>query len=252
MSKAPPTAIITGAASGIGRATAAVFVAAGYRVGLVARDEKAGTEAALELDPTLEDAIPLTADVSSTDDVNRVVAEIVQRLGQLDAVVSCAGILHAEDSTEITDEAFEAMLATHLGGAMRFARAAHGALSRSSRPAIVNVSSIASRVGLPGRASYAAAKGGLEALTRTLAVEWAPAGIRVNAVLPGHTLTPMIERAIAAGMVDADRWVADTPLGRLAEPEEIANVILFLCSPQASYVTGESIVVDGGLTIRRA
>lgn len=134
----------------------------------------------------------------------------------------------------------------HVLGTLRCVRAAFPALSKSSSAAVVNMSSMNARLGVSGRLSYCAAKGAIESMTRVLAVEWAPHGIRVNAVAPGYVDTQMLQRLIASGDHDHERLLARVPLNRLARPQEIAAVIAFVASLDASYVTGQTFVVDGG------
>jgi NAD(P)-dependent dehydrogenase (short-subunit alcohol dehydrogenase family) len=155
-------------------------------------------------------------------------------------------------SEELSDESWDRLISIHLGGAFRCSRAAFPHLSATGAGSIVSISSIAGRTGFSIRASYCAAKAGIEGLTRALAVEWAKRGVRVNAVAPGHVRTPMLDHSLQIGSVTQETVAARTqriPLGRYAEASEIAAVVLFLCSPAASYVTGETIWVDGAITV---
>jgi len=146
-------------------------------------------------------------------------------------------------------ETWDLVVSTHLTGSFLCCRAAVPTMELRGG-AIVNVSSVAALQGLPGRAPYSAAKAGLLGLTRSLAVELAPSGIRVNAVAPGHTRTSMAERAFADGVLSEADIVQRVPMGRLAHPSEIADVIAFLAGPRSSYVTGQCLVVDGGWAVQ--
>lgn len=141
------------------------------------------------------------------------------------------------------------MLDIHLSGSMRSCRAAYPLLLKSDRAAIVNIASVAALTGMPGRASYTTAKAGIAGLTRTLAVEWGPQGIRTNAVGPGYVRTALTDTLIDEGKLDDRPIRARTALGRFAEPGEIAEAIHFLCSPAASFINGHLLMADGGLTI---
>jgi NAD(P)-dependent dehydrogenase (short-subunit alcohol dehydrogenase family) len=166
--------------------------------------------------------------------------------------VNVAGVVGPGASEELSDAEWDRLISIHLGGTFRCSRAAFPALSASGAGSIVSISSIAGRTGFSFRVSYCAAKAGIEGLTRALAVEWAKRGVRVNAVAPGHVRTPMLDHSLKIGSVTEEIVQGRTnriPLGRYAQPEEIASVILFLCSPAASYVTGEIICVDGAVTV---
>jgi NAD(P)-dependent dehydrogenase (short-subunit alcohol dehydrogenase family) len=244
-----PVALITGGARGIGGAAADAFVAAGFRVGVADLDRAAAAAKATALVARGTDAIGVRVDVTDTPSVDAMVAAVMDRFGRLDALVNNAGIIDPGPSAAVTDESWDRLLAVHLDGTFRCARAAHPALVASGGGTIVNLASVAAHVGIARRLSYSAAKSAVEGVARGLAVEWAPDGIRVNAVAPGYTRTEMVQRAVDAGLVATDRLLARVPLGRLAEPSEIAAVIVFLSGPGSSYITGQTIIVDGGLVV---
>jgi NAD(P)-dependent dehydrogenase (short-subunit alcohol dehydrogenase family) len=242
-------AVVTGGASGIGLATAHALIEDGLAVAVADRNLEAAEKAACELDPHGERAVPVFVDVSSSPAVDAMVAAVMDRFGRIDVVVNNAGITRPGPTPTLTDEAWDAVVSVHLGGAFRCSRAAYPALSESATAAIVNISSIAARDGIPDRAAYCAAKVGIEGLTRALAVEWAPAGIRVNAVAPGFTRTAMFNNSIENGRADEGKLRSLIPADRIGNPEEVVAGIRFLSSPQASYITGQTLVVDGGLTV---
>lgn len=242
-------ALIVGGARGIGGSTSEAFAATGHVVVIADLDGQAAAGLAERLDPSGVHALGIPVDVTSRESVDAMVASVVARFGRLDAMVDCAGIIDPRPSAEVDDAAWQRLLAVHLDGTFRCARAAYPALVASGGGTIVNIASIAAHVGIPGRLSYTAAKGAIEAMTRTLAVEWAPDGIRVNAVAPGYTSTELVQQAIDSGRLDPDALVQRVPLRRLADPSEIASVVLFLSTSASSFITGQSIVADGGLII---
>ncbi len=244
-----PVVIITGGARGIGAATCGAFATAGFRVVVADLDADAASQKASELEATGATAMGIATDVTSSASVDALVAAVMERYGRLDALVNNAGIIDPAPSTQVTDAAWDRMLAVHLDGTFRCSRAAHPAMVASGGGTIVNIASIAAHVGIRGRLSYSAAKAAVEGIARGLAVEWAADGIRVNAVAPGYTRTELYQRAVDAGLVDTDHLMARIPLGRPAEPAELAAVILFLSTPPSSYITGQSIIVDGGLVV---
>jgi NAD(P)-dependent dehydrogenase (short-subunit alcohol dehydrogenase family) len=238
-------AVVTGGGAGIGRAVCERLVVEGVHPIVADRDAPAAEAVAAALDGASEWAC---VDVTNSASIDALMRDVDARFGRLHALVNCAGVARPGPSHELSDEDFADLLDLHLHGALRCSRAAYPLLARGEG-SVVNVSSIAAHVGMPGRLSYSAAKGGVEAMTRTLAVEWAGAGVRVNAIAPGYTRTGLVENQIATGGLDVERIAARVPMGRLAAPGEIAAVIAFLVSSGASYLTGQTITVDGGMTI---
>jgi NAD(P)-dependent dehydrogenase (short-subunit alcohol dehydrogenase family) len=236
--KAPKVAIIAGGLRGIGLATGELLRAEGWRVVLADRDAP---------DADSHEGFDCRQfDVTDTPSVDRLVASVLASYGRIDGLVNAAGFNKHQRVEELEDDTWRTLLDVHLGGTMRLCRAVAAPL-RAAGGAVVNFSSINARVGRPRRAPYAAAKAGIEAFTRTLAVEWAP-HVRVNAVVPGIVNTRMVQQNIAAGLVQVDSLVGFIPLKRMAEPGELASVVEFLLSSKSSYITGQSIVVDGGAT----
>ncbi len=242
-------AVITGGASGIGCATAERLCARGVVAILADRDPDEAARAVERLRATGATAHAVTADVTDPATVDRAMAETAAAHGGIDLLVNCAGFSRPTPSAELDDASWAAQLDVHLGGTMRCCRAAYPALARSPHATIVNVSSVLGRVGNPQRLAYGTAKAGIEGMTRTLAVEWAPAGIRVNAIAPGYTRTALVEGLMRDGKLDAAALERRIPLGRLAESWEIAGAIDFLCGADARYVTGQTLLVDGGMSV---
>jgi len=234
-------ALITGASTGIGAATARVFVAEGARVALMARGEgRLAETAAMLAAPEQVHAIP--GDVSKRDDVERILASTVERFGGLDILIANAGIHRVTPFAAIEDEEWDEVLAINLRGAFLACRAAARQMIEQGRGgAIVVVASTNGFVAEPGMAHYNASKGGLIMLARSMAVDLAPYRIRANAVAPGTILSEITRPMVAAGF-----GFGAIPAGRIGDAAEVASPILFLASDEASYVTGEVLVVDGG------
>jgi NAD(P)-dependent dehydrogenase (short-subunit alcohol dehydrogenase family) len=249
MTEASGVVAISGGASGIGAAVAELLAARGWRVAVADINREGAVAVSESIATGGGTAAGFETDVTSSRSVEALVEATVGRFGGLDAVVACAGIIGPAPTVALSDEAWSRLIEIHLTGTFRCARAAFPALKASGRGAVVTVSSIAARLGISHRASYCAAKAGIEGLTRSLAVEWATAGIRVNAVAPGYIETELVSAALERGLVKRSDIEGRTPLGRLGRPNEVAEVISFLLSPAASYITGDTIHVDGGFTI---
>lgn len=245
------TVLITGAARGIGRATAEAFFAAGANVALLDRDGEAVTAVCDALGNAPGKALPLTADVASSAAVDRAMVECTSAFGGVNVLIANAGISFARAIEEYTDEDWNRILAVNLNGAFYATRAAVPHLKRS-RGSIVLVSSMTGVVGQAHGAAYDASKGALIAMTRSLALELAPTGVRVNCVCPAGVDTPLM-RSWAATFPDAEAVLEQQAemhlLKRMANPEEIASAILFLASPAASFITGVALPVEGGATL---
>ena len=235
-------AAITGAARGIGDAIAQRLLEEGVRV------------FSLDLNPPDDPRAGvtyLTADVANPDSVAGAFGQIDRDAGQIDVLINNAGVQRVALAENMTPEDWHLVLNTHLTGMhLCCAQAIRRMRARGKGGAIVSIASAAGIVGIPGRGPYSAAKAGIEGLTRVYATETAAANIRVNAVAPGSTRTKLIEEGLKNGSIRGDWQVERIPMGRLAEPHEIADPVVFLVSDRASYITGQTLVVDGGWTVQ--
>lgn len=253
-SLAGDVAIVTGGSRGIGKATVALLAERGARVAFCGRDAAAGAEAETELAASGEVKFE-PADVSSERDLARVVEVCTASFGAPTVLINNAGVNANFDATEMTSEEWDSFFAIDLKAAWLASKYVLPGMVRAGRGSIVNVSSLHGFVTLEGFFPYAAAKSGLVGLTRSLALDYGAEGIRVNCVAPGFIRTRLVQESIdrnedrAAAEAAMTRGVA---LDRIGEPAEVARVIAFLASEEASYVTGASLLVDGGLTARRA
>jgi 3-oxoacyl-[acyl-carrier protein] reductase len=240
-------ALVTGAARGIGRATAAALASAGADVAInFQRSREAAEALANELCAYGVRTALVQGDVADPDQVRVMVEQAETALGPINILVNNAGITRDSLVMRMSEEDFDAVIATSLRGTFLCSKAVARGMMKARAGAIINVSSVIGRRGNAGQANYAAAKAGLIGLTKSLARELGPRGVRVNAVAPGYVVTDM-----TAELPDnmKEQILNNTPLGRLATPGEIASVIVFLASPAAAYITGAVIPIDGGLGI---
>ncbi len=237
------TALVTGGSRGIGRAIAEELVALGAEVIIVARTQAGVTEATTTLGVT-----GLVADVTSAADRGRIVA-LVRARGPLHVLVHNAGSNVRSPLVGYDDATIERLIALNLTCPLLLSRDLHPALRAAGAASVIHVGSVAGHVALPTGVAYGAAKAGLAQAARTLALEWAKDGIRVNTVAPWYTRTPLVEPVLSRPEALA-AILARTPLGRIAEPREVATAVAFLAMPAASYITGHCLVVDGGMTIQ--
>ena len=246
----PKTVLITGAAGGVGRATVLVFAASGWRV--------IGVDRSPQDKPFPEDGLYIQADISLGEDLTTIYEQAQSFTGGLHAVVNNAAIQIAKPLIETSIEEWDAVMASNLRSVFLGTKLAYPLLKAAGGGAIVNVSSVHAVQTSANIASYAASKGGLLALTRAMAIEFAPDQIRVNAILPGAVNTPMLHAGLSRGHLQGsnlsdrlENLARKTVIGRVGEPEEIARAIYFLADEtQSSYMTGQALIVDGGATAR--
>jgi NAD(P)-dependent dehydrogenase (short-subunit alcohol dehydrogenase family) len=244
-------ALVTGAAGGMGLDTARAFAAAGAAVVLADVNEDAMRAAADELNVAGHRTLGIPCDVADEDQVAALVAQTVAEFGRLDMAFNNAGImLPLADAADEPADSFDRVTAINLRGVWACMKHELRQMRAQGGGAIVNCSSLGGLVGNPGRASYHAAKHGVLGLTKSAALEYAPRGIRVNAVCPGTIETPMVADMMAGGELTVADAVAGQPIGRLGRGDEIAAAVLWLCSPGASLVLGVALPVDGGYTAR--
>lgn len=241
------TAIVTGGARGIGLAIAKRYVAEGARVVIGDIDESTGKAAVAALGAA---ARFVRTDVGAAGDARNVIAETLGFAGDIDILVNNAGIIHTADFLDIAEADFDRVMRINLKGMFLVGQAAARQMVAQVKAgkapgAIVNMSSINARVAIPNQVPYCVSKGGVDQLTKVMALSLAPYGIRVNAIGPGSIMTDIL-KGIATDQAAKNRLLSRTPLGRVADPDEIAAIAAFLASKDASYITGETIYADGG------
>jgi len=235
--------VVTGAANGIGAACARLFGTSGAKLALWDVDAAAAQALAAELGA---DARAMRCDVSSRAEVEAATAATLAAFGRVDVLINNAGIFRAADFLDISEADWNAVIGVNLKGAFLVGQAIAREMVKSGGGAIVNMSSVNGVMAIPTIASYNASKGGINQLTRAMALSLADRGIRVNAVAPGTIATELAQKAVLGSAEAKERIMSRTPLRRLGEPGEIASVCAFLASDAASYMTGEIVVVDGG------
>ncbi|MFE9899020.1 SDR family NAD(P)-dependent oxidoreductase [Streptomyces achromogenes] len=244
-------AFVTGAGSGMGLATARAFATSGAAVTLADVNEVAVHEAAKDLTDAGHQALALVCDVTDEDQIAAAVDRTVATFGRLDMAYNNAGLqIPPADAADEGADQFDRVHAINLRGVWASMKHELRHMREQGSGAIVNCSSLGGLVGLPGRASYHSSKHGVIGLTTSAALEYAPRGIRINAICPGTIDTPMVSDMIAKGELDRAEAEANQPIGRLGTPEEMAQAVLWLCSPGAGFVIGVALPVDGGYTAR--
>jgi 3-oxoacyl-[acyl-carrier protein] reductase len=240
-------AIVTGSGRGIGESIARYFVEAGAKVAIVSRSEENSSKVATSLDLIRSgSARPYAVDVADFDAVQKVGEQIVADFGRADILVNNAGITRDNLLMRMSSEEWDSVLDTNLKGAFNFVRAILRTMIKQRSGRIINISSVSGLMGLAGQTNYAASKAGMIGLTKALAKEVASRGITVNVVAPGFIetdMTSVLNEEIRKGAL------AQIPLSRFGQPEDIAETVAFLCSPAAGYITGQVLAVDGGMSM---
>ena len=243
-------ALVTGAARGLGHAISLALANAGADVALGLRDVHTGGELAREIEAMGRRVLPLQMDVTRLDQISKAVEDAVARLGRLDILVNNAGLGPENPAEAVREEDFDLTVAVNLKGTFFASQAAGRAMIRQGHGRIINLSSQAGFVALPGESVYCMTKAAISHLTRCLAVEWGKHDITVNAVAPTFIATPGTEPALADPRFRADVIERIAGLHRVGRPMDVAGAVVFLASPAASLITGDTILIDGGWTAR--
>ena len=238
-------AIVTGAARGLGRAIAQTLAGAGAKVACVDVNQQTLADTIDAIRASGGTAEPIACDVTDSGRVSEVVTEVVDKWGALDILVNNAGITRDTLIMRMKDDQWDAVIGVNLRGTFLFTRAATRPMMKGRRGRIINIASVSGLMGNPGQANYSASKAGVIGLTRTVARELAGRNITVNAIAPGFIATEM---TAALGQETLDGIRKQIPLGRLGQPQDVADAVLFLASQAAEYITGHVLSIDGGLT----
>lgn len=241
-------ALVTGAGRGIGRAIAVALGAAGAAVACAARSRDQVDSAAAEIAAAGGRARALRLDVTRPEQIAAGVEEAAAALGPVDVLVNNAGITLDKKTVEVTDEDWDAVLATNLTAMFRCARAVAPGMIRLERGKIINIGSMYGIIGVPRYAAYCASKAAVDGLTRSLAVEWARHGIQVNCLAPGYMNTDIPRAALADERTRA-LFLSKIPARRIGEPEEVGALAVYLASPASDFMTGQTVYLDGGQTM---
>ncbi|MFN2629229.1 MAG: SDR family NAD(P)-dependent oxidoreductase [Gaiellaceae bacterium] len=242
-------AIVTGGGGGIGAAVCGVFAREGARVAVLDLDRGLAEESAEYLRGLGAEARPYRVDVSLSVEVDEIFAEVHSDFGGIDALVNCAGISRVGDHTQdLPDEIWNQSIGVMQSGVFFCTRAAGRVMLERRAGSVTHISSIRGFSPNPGRLAYCAAKAAVLMMARVTAGEWAPYGVRVNAVAPGVQRTPMWTRDVALGLFDEHEYLELIPAHRLGDPEDVGRLCSFLASEEASYITGACVTIDGGLT----
>lgn len=240
------TVVITGGAKGIGFSTAEAFVRQGAHVALLDMDAAALDAAVAALKAAGGQAMAVQASVTDAEAVERAFQAVEQAWGRIDVLVNNAGVSANKPTLEVTVDEWRRAVDINLTGVFLCAQAAGRRMVPAGSGSIINLASMYGVVAAPDRAAYCATKGAVVLLTETLAVEWGPLGVRVNALAPGYVETDLVRDLAARGRLDPERLKQRTPLRRMAQPAEMADLAVFLASRQAAYITGHTLVADGG------
>jgi len=246
MENAKKTVIVTGGGSGIGLAISRKFVGAEIQTVIIGRDEEKLTAARKELG---ELCITYTYDLADLPGIPGLVEKIVADCGAISALINNAGINQKKEFLEVTDEDFQRIFHTNVAAAFSLSREVVRHMLAGSGGSIINISSMASQYGIPKVISYTASKSAIEGMTRAMAVELSPKGIRVNCIAPGFIATDMSAKALNSDPERKNKALSRTPMGRLGEPADIGDCALFLASDAARYITGVVLPVDGGNSV---
>lgn len=240
-------AVVTGAGRGLGRSMALALAAAGADIVAASRTSGEIESLCTEVQALGRRAVAVTADMTSPEDCERLAREAAERLGRVDILVNNAGVNIRKPVLELTPEEYRQVLATNLEGYFHCARAVGRKLVEQGSGKVINISSILGRVALANQAAYASSKGGIEQLTKVLAIEWAPHNVQVNAIGPTYFETELT-RPLFEDPERHDFITRRTPMGRWGQPHELAGAVIFLASAASDYVTGHTLMVDGGWT----